>query len=125
MKLTLVAGLLLFTFFLGFGPQPGGQMALFAPATPAMAQDLTPVQRGRGKAQMCTRCHGRYGLAKAANAQNWTGSVEEFIIAQLQAFREKKRDNLVMYAVAKPMSDLDMADVAAWYEKVSGAEKSQ
>jgi len=92
----------------------------------ALAQEeLTPEQRGRGKAQLCTRCHGRIGLARAALAQEWKGTVETFIVLGLSQFRDGSRAHAVMNAVAQPMSDLDIRDVAAWYEKVSGLKKTK
>jgi len=91
---------------------------------PVLAQDeLTPQKRGRGKAQLCTRCHGRIGLARAAKAQEWKGTVEGFIVLGLSQFRDGSRAHAVMNAVAQPMSDLDITDIAAWYEQVSGAKK--
>ena len=91
----------------------------------AYAQDtLTPEQRGRGKAQLCTRCHGRLGLARAAKAQDWEGTVEGFIMLGLSQFRDGTRIHAVMNAVAAPMSDVDIEDVAAWYEKVSGFKQT-
>ncbi len=89
------------------------------------AQDtLTPEQRGRGKAQLCTRCHGRVGLARAAKAQGWEGSVEGFIVLGLSQFRDGTRLHAVMNSVAGPMTDVDIEDVAAWYEKVSGFKET-
>lgn len=89
------------------------------------AEELTPIQRGRGKAQMCTRCHGRLGMARAAKASEWKGSVEAFVVVGLSQFRDGSRVHAVMNAVAGPLSDLDIQDVAAWYEKVSGFKDQQ
>ncbi len=112
----LLPGLLL-GLFLTFSAQVPFSGVVFA------ADELTPAQRGRGKAQMCTRCHGRLGLARAAQERGWESSVESFIAGNMYQFRAGKRLHAVMNAVAKPMSDLDIADVAAWYEKVSGFNK--
>ena len=86
-----------------------------------MTPELTPVQRGRGKAQLCTRCHGRLGMARAAQARKWPGTVAEFVEFNLLQFRSGKRMQAVMNAVAAPLSDLDIQDVAIWYQSMSGA----
>lgn len=96
---------------------------------PAMGQEvtreLTPVQRGRGKAQLCTRCHGRLGMARAAQARQWPGTVAEFVEFNLLQFRSGKRIQAVMNAVAGQLSDIDIEDVALWYQSISGSESKK
>lgn len=88
-------------------------------ADEGLSPKLTPVQRGRGKAQLCTRCHGRLGMARAAEAREWPGTVEDFVVFNLTQFRSGKRVQAVMNAVAGPLSDEDIADVALWYQSMT------
>lgn len=91
----------------------------------ASAQDeLTVLQRGRGKSQMCTRCHGRLGLARAAKGKEWEGEVQGFIILNLTQFRDGTRMHAVMNSIASPLTDLDINDIAIWYEDVSGFKET-
>ena len=70
---------------------------------------------GRAKAQMCTPCHGTNGLAVAPNTPHLAGQPEPYLVDQLKAYRSGKRAHEVMGVVAKPLTDADIADLAAWF----------
>jgi cytochrome c553 len=70
---------------------------------------------GRAKAQACAPCHGANGLAVAPNTPHIAGQPEPYLVEQLKAYRSGKRPHEVMAVVAKPLSDADIADLAAWY----------
>jgi len=70
---------------------------------------------GRAKAQMCTPCHGANGLAVAPNTPHLAGQPEPYLVEQLKAYRSGKRAHAVMGVVATPLTDADIADLAAWF----------
>jgi len=70
---------------------------------------------GRKKAQQCAACHGIDGLSKMPVAPNIAGSPAMYLEKQLKAFRSEERKDETMSVVAKPLSDADIADLAAWY----------
>jgi cytochrome c553 len=70
---------------------------------------------GRTKAQMCATCHGANGLAVAPNTPHLAGQPEPYLVEQLKAYRSGKRAHEVMDVVAKPLTDADIADLAAWF----------
>lgn len=70
---------------------------------------------GRKKAQQCAACHGIDGLSKMPVAPNIAGSPAMYLEKQLKAFRSEERKDEMMNVVAKPLSDADIADLAAWY----------
>ncbi len=70
---------------------------------------------GRKKAAQCAACHGIDGLSKLPIAPNIAGSPALYIEKQLKAFRSGERSEENMSVVAKPLSDADIADLAAWY----------
>ena len=72
-------------------------------------------EAGRTKAQMCTPCHGANGLAVAPNTPHLAGQPEPYLVDQLKAYRSGKRAHEVMGVVAKPLTDADIADLAAWF----------
>jgi cytochrome c553 len=76
---------------------------------------------GRKKAMQCVPCHGIDGMSKLPNAPNIAGSPAAYLEKQLKAFRSEERKDETMSVVAKPLSDADIADLAAWY---SGLEVS-
>lgn len=70
---------------------------------------------GRKKAQMCAACHGLDGISKMPMAPNIAGSPAMYLEKQIKAFRSEERKDETMNVVAKPLSDADIADLAAWY----------
>ena len=85
--------------------------ALAAASSPASAAAAA----GRTKAQMCATCHGANGLAVAPNTPHLAGQPEPYLVEQLKAYRSGKRAHEVMGVVAKPLTDADIADLAAWF----------
>ena len=84
-------------------------------AAPAQAQDA---QAGRQKAQACAVCHGPLGIANAPDAPNLAGQPEVYLAAQLRAYRDGTRKHEVMSVMAKPLSDADIANLAAWFASI-------
>lgn len=76
---------------------------------------------GQTKAVTCAACHGPDGNSLLPNFPKLAGQSEGYIIKQLQEFKAGKRTDPTMNAMAAPLSDTDMADVAAHFsaQKVS------
>jgi cytochrome c553 len=85
---------------------------LLLAATPALAAD---VAAGRQKALACAVCHGPLGLSVAPDAPNLAGQPALYIAAQLRAYRSGVRRHEVMGLMARPLSDADIDDLAAWF----------
>ncbi len=79
------------------------------------AAHAADAKAGRKKAQMCAACHGIDGISKMPVAPNIAGSPAMYLEKQLKAFRSEERKDETMNVVAKPLSDDDIADLAAWY----------
>ncbi len=90
-------------------------LALGVMGTLTDAAHAADAKAGRKKAQMCAACHGIDGLSKMPMAPNIAGSPEMYLEKQLKAFRSEERKDETMNVVAKPLSDDDIADLAAWY----------
>ena len=73
------------------------------------------VSSGKTKARTCTVCHGPLGVSTLPDTPNLAGQPERYVIDQLKAYRSGKRNHEVMSVVAKPLSDDDIADLAAWF----------
>jgi cytochrome c553 len=76
------------------------------------------VKAGRMKAQMCQACHGMDGLSKTPDAPNIAGQTEQYLVAQLQAFKTGMRKNDAMSVVAPTLSDTDIGDLAAYFSAI-------
>jgi cytochrome c553 len=84
-------------------------------SSPAMAADA---KAGRVKAGPCVACHGDNGLSVQPNAPHLAGQPAMYIADQLRQFRTGKRPSEVMAVIAKPLSDADIDDMAAWYASI-------
>ena len=73
---------------------------------------------GKAKAQQCVPCHGLDGVARQPNAPHIAGESEIYLTKQLKAFRSGERKDEQMSLMAKPLSDEDIANLAAWYSSI-------
>ena len=76
------------------------------------------VEAGRRKAATCVPCHGESGIGTLPNAPHLAGQPAIYVGDQLRQFRSGKRPSEVMAVIAKPLSDQDIDDLAAWYEAI-------
>ncbi len=89
--------------------------ALALPPGNALARD--PVA-GKARAAMCATCHGTLGLSQLPNAPNLAGQPAIYLVEQLRNYRSGKRGNEVMAVIAKPLTDAEIDDLAAWYSSL-------
>ena len=73
---------------------------------------------GETKARSCAVCHGPLGVAIAPDTPNLAGQPERYLSEQLKAYRSGKRSHEVMSLMAKPLSDDDIAGLAAWFASI-------
>lgn len=90
-------------------------VALSLAGAAALAADA---QAGRAKAAACAVCHGQAGISTVPNAPNLAGQPALYLEEQLRNYRSGKRRHEVMSVVAKPLSDADIDDLAAWYASI-------
>ncbi len=58
--------------------------------------------------EVCAACHGASGRSDMAGTPVLAGQHSLYAITQLFMFREGRRDNAAMVAIAKPMTDADL-----------------
>lgn len=90
-------------------------------AAPACAQD---VAAGKRKAAACQTCHGLDGIAKLPDAPNLAAQPAAYLERELRNYRSGTRRNEVMSVAAKPLSDADIRDLAAYYSAIQIEVKS-
>jgi len=73
------------------------------------------VAAGASVAQSCIMCHGEKGISTMAGTPSLAGQPDLYLASQLRDFREGKRHNEVMNVIAKPLSDADIDNVAAYF----------
>ena len=74
---------------------------------------------GRAKANAaCAVCHGPNGMSMMPNAPHLAGQPAIYLVEQLKNYRSGKRPHEVMGVIAKPLTDAEIEDLAAWYSSL-------
>jgi cytochrome c553 len=73
---------------------------------------------GKAVARACAVCHGAIGVSVAPDAPNLAGQPAMYLSTQLRAFRSGERRHEVMSVIAKPLTDNDIDNLAAWFSSV-------
>ena len=93
-------------------------LALAGVISTAQAQDAAA---GEKKAAMCIGCHGIVGyqasFPEVHRVPMISGQGAKYIVASLAAYKKGERKHPTMKGIAMSLSDTDMADLAAFYEK--------
>lgn len=63
----------------------------------------------------CSACHGINGISLKNNVPNLAGQKQDYIVAQLKAFKGGKRSNPLMNAIASGLGDDDITALAAFF----------
>jgi len=85
----------------------------------AQAQALADTGAGQKRAAVCAACHGIDGQSRNPAYPHLTGQQREYLEKQLRDFRDGRRVDPTMTAMAKPLSDADIRNIAAYYYGVS------
>ena len=70
---------------------------------------------GKAKSMTCAGCHGMNGISNNDMWPNLAGQKEVYLANQLKMFKDGQRNNAMMSAMAKGLSDADIANLAAYY----------
>ena len=92
--------------------------ALVAPSFAADAPATAKPDLAKGQAtatQVCAACHAADGTRGSPANPIIAGQHADYLAKQLAEFKEGKRQNPVMQGMAKPLSEADIKNVAAFY----------
>lgn len=78
---------------------------------------------GKAKSAMCAACHGTNGISQIPMYPNLAGQKEMYLAAQMKAFRDGQRKNMMMAPMVANLSDDDIANLAAYYAKLDPSGK--
>jgi cytochrome c553 len=81
----------------------------------AVAGDIAA---GKTKAASCAGCHGSDGISANPLWPNLAGQKAPYLVKQLKAFRDGGRQDPMMSAMARPLSDADIENLAAYYSSL-------
>ena len=96
-------------------------LALAGAASMAPVAQAQDAAAGQKKAAMCIGCHGIPGyqasFPEVHKVPMISGQNAKFIVASLAAYKKAERKHPTMKAIAASLSDQDMSDLGAFYEK--------
>ncbi len=81
----------------------------------AMAGDI---DAGKQHAASCAGCHGAAGISSNPAWPNLAGQQKAYLEKQMREFRSGKRQDALMTPMAKPLSDNDIKNLAAYYNSL-------
>ena len=70
---------------------------------------------GKAKSLTCAGCHGTNGISNNPMWPNLAGQKQGYLASALKMYRDGRRNNVMMTAMAKNLSDADIANLAAYY----------
>lgn len=83
------------------------------------ALQAADIEAGKAKSATCAACHGGQGISPTPIWPNLAGQKEQYLLAQLKAFKDGTRQNAQMAPMVAGLSDDDMANLAAYYASLS------
>jgi cytochrome c553 len=105
---------------------PTLSMALAGMFVAAQAQTAKPAAPAplaiESKVAMCIGCHGIKGyqasFPEIHKVPMISGQSEKYIVASLNAYKKGERKHPTMRSIAAPLTDQDMAEIAAYYAQL-------
>jgi cytochrome c553 len=77
------------------------------------------VAAGKAKAAVCAGCHGANGVSNNPMYPNIAGQHEQYLVKAMQAYKAGDRGDPTMKAMAAPLSNRDIANLAAYFSSLS------
>lgn len=76
---------------------------------------ISDLEAGGTVAAWCGDCHGENGVSTTSQIPHLAGQRMQYVVNELQAYKEGRRDNPAMRAVVSSLTEEAMRNVAAYY----------
>jgi len=73
---------------------------------------------GKAKSAVCAGCHGAAGISVVPNYPNLAGQKEAYLVKAMKDYKSGARSDPTMKAMAAPLSDDDIANLAAYFSSL-------
>ena len=90
-------------------------IALLALGTMSLSVQAQDIEAGKKKAEACIACHGVGGNSQSGMFPTLAGQNPRYIYLQLKDYKEGRRTNPMMTAIASTLEKVDMQDLAAYF----------
>jgi len=87
-------------------------------AAPALAKG--DIEAGKAKSVTCQACHGADGNAADPQYPRLAGQYHDYLSRALHEYRDGSRANPIMIGFAKPLTDQEIEDLAAYFSALPG-----
>jgi len=94
-------------------------LAVLACSVIGATASAADIEAGKAKSATCAACHGGAGISPTPIWPNLAGQKEQYLLAQLKAFKDGTRQNASMGPMVAGLSEEDMANLAAYYASLS------
>lgn len=99
-----------------------GVVSIFLLSLTSVIVHAGDAEAGKAKSVTCAACHGGEGISPTGIWPNLAGQKEEYLLAQIKAFKDGTRVNAQMAPMVANLSDEDMANLAAYYSSLGCKE---
>lgn len=89
--------------------------AVFVLAAVSFGVQAQDIEAGKKKAEACVACHGTNGNSPSGAFPTLAGQNARYIYLQLRDYKEGRRKNPMMSAIAAGLEKQDMHDLAAYF----------
>lgn len=82
------------------------------------------IDAGKAKAATCIACHGINGISAVPMYPNLAGQKAAYLESSLKAYKSQERKGgnaAIMWGLAAPLSDADIANLAAYFASLDPA----
>ena len=93
--------------------------AMLSTSLTAMAADKAA---GKAKSATCVACHGAAGCSATDIWPNLAGQKQGYLAKQLKDFKAGARKDPSMTAMVAPLTDKDIANLAAYYSSLAACK---
>ncbi len=88
-------------------------VALVAFMSSSQAAEIN--SKWKKKSARCMACHGKTGISNNYTWPNLAGQNKSYLIAQMKAYKEGRRVNLMMTPLSKRLSEQDIEMMASYF----------
>lgn len=94
-------------------------LLLASSGTSAAGSQTADIGQGQKRAAVCFACHGEDGISQIPGTPSLAGQDRNYLETALYAYRGgQKRQDPTMNAMAQPLSDSDIINIAAYFSEM-------
>lgn len=85
----------------------------------SFAAQATDIDKGKQSALSCQSCHGATGISTNPLYPNLAGQKATYLVKQIRDFKTGKRQDPIMSAMVKSLSEEDLSNIAEYYSSLT------